>query len=295
MKPVWLIPFALLTLGALEVRAQQPAADSKAASAASASEASPAPEYKTPTWGVIPAPAWPAPPSPPAPEKVTIPKDTSFAVTLDTPLSTRISKAGQLVNFRTTDAFPVYEGLVIPPDTIFSGSVIEARKPGSFGKAGVIRVKVDHIQLANGANAEVTARLESQDLNAQGRLQSDKSGKSKLINLALWAGQGSLLGLELDGAKGAGIGAGAGAAVALIIMMSRRGADIYLEPGTPFAVKLDEPLSLPGRAVQEIQPSTTATDAVVDGNGSPSAATTDPATDPARPELKHRPPKKPPN
>ena len=220
-----------------------------------------------------------------------IPAGTNFAVTLDTPLSTRISKSGQLVNFRTSEAFPVYEGLVIPPDTIFSGTVTEAHRPGSFGKSGVLRVKVDHIQLANGASAEVAAKLDSQDINGQGRLRSDNNHASNLASVAIWAVQGTLVGGQIRGWKGAGVGAGAGAAVALMILMSRHGSDVYLEPGTPFLVKLDQPVSLPGKAVAAVQPSTpNLANAAGDASADSSApGNSTPAIPGDRPVLKHRP------
>jgi len=238
-----------------------------------------------------------------------IPARTRFDVTLDTPLSTRISKKGQLVNFRTSEALPLTDDLMIPPDTIFAGKVTEVRRPGAFGKSGVLKVKVEHLELSTGAGTDVIARLDSQDINAQGKLRSDSSRAANLVSLGLWAAQGAIIGSQIKGAKGAGVGAGAGAMIGLIILMSKHGADVYLEPGTPFLVELDQPASLPGKAVLAAQPdaatntpeasqasnapaktgtqpnSTSANGASTPGS-SPSA---DPATDPGRPKLEHRP------
>jgi hypothetical protein len=257
-----------------------------------------------------PEPVRPPAPRLTAPETVVIPAGTQFAVTLDTPLSTRISKTGQLVNFRTSEALPVVDNLVIPPDTIFVGKVTEAHRPGAFGKSGVLKVKVDRLELTTGAGTDVIARLDSQDINAQGRLRSDSNRAANLVSLGLWAAQGAIIGAQIKGAKGAGVGAGAAAAVALIIMMSKHGADVYLEPGTPFLVELDQPASLPGKAVlaaqanalaantggasqASIAPAKAETQAnSASANGAATAASdpsTDPATDPDRPKLKHRP------
>ncbi len=293
--------FALLLLqaaGSGPLYAQQPAADEKnpppAAAAPATTPAAPAPgQYYKPSWGIIEQPFRVVPPPlREAPETVVIPAGTRIAVALDTPLSTRISKTGQIVNFRTTEALPVYQDLVIPSDTLFTGKVVEAHKPGSFGKSGVLRVKVDRIELPNGAGTDVIARLDSQDVNAQGRLQSDKNRTADLTSLALWSVQGTLLGAQINGGKGAAIGAGAGAAAALILLMSRHGSDIYLEPGTPFAVLLDQNVSLPGRAVADVQP-TSPNSSAAGGNESSasdsSASMKDPAADQGRPKLKHRP------
>ena len=74
-----------------------------------------------------------------------------------------------------------------------------------------------------------------------------------MIEMAQYALTGTLLGARIGGGKGAGIGAGAGALAALLIMMSRRGLDVYLEPGMPFVVVLDEAVELPGQEVHDAQ------------------------------------------
>lgn len=197
------------------------------------------------------APAAPAEPVPPPdlPAQVTIPAGSRIAVVLDTPLSTRISRAGQKVSFRTSDAVRLEDGLEIPPDTAFSGSVVEVKRPGGFGKSGVLRVKVDGVDLAAGASAPVVAHLESQDINAKGRLTTDNRHTTDLYSLAMYTLEGTLVGSRIKGGKGAAVGAGAGALAALIIMMSHRGQDVYLEPGMPFQVVLEQPVDLPGKAV----------------------------------------------
>ena len=151
---------------------------------------------------------------------------TRFDVTLDTPLSTRISKKGQLVNFRTSQPLPVTDDLVIPPDTIFAGKVIEVHRPGGFRKAGVLKVKVERLELSSGAGTDVVARLDSQDINAQGKLPSDRSRAADLIGIGLWSAQGALIGSQVGGAKGAGIGAGAAATNGMIIQKSKHGPDL---------------------------------------------------------------------
>ena len=189
------------------------------------------------------------------------------------------------MNFRTSEALPLTDDLVIPPDTIFVGKVTEAHRPGGFGKSGVLKVQVERLELSSGAGADVIARLDSQDVNAQGKLRSDSSRAADLISLGIWAAQGAIIGAEVKGAKGAGVGAGAGAMIGLIIMMSKHGLDVYLEPGTPFLVELNQPASLPGKAVLAAQPDASA----ANGTATPtSSSSADPATDPTRPQLKRR-------
>lgn len=142
--------------------------------------------------------------------------------------------------------------LELPADTMFVGSVVEVKRPGSFGKPGVLRVKVERVELSNGATANVVARLNTPDKD-QGRIAADSNRGADLYQLGMWTLQGTLIGSQVRGGKGAAIGAGAGAAAALIIMMSRRGPDVYLEPGMPFLVELDRAVELPGADVWAAQ------------------------------------------
>jgi hypothetical protein len=248
----------------------------------------------------IPAPA-PAPPveatpaPPPPPATVELPAGTRIPVVLDTALSTRITKRGESAIFRTTQAIPVHDTLEIPPDTEIVATVIEARKPGGFGKPGTLKIQLTGIRLASGAEQRLVARLDSQDMK-QGRISADKSGSNNVVDLAQWAVLGTLGGYQVGGGKGAGYGAAAGAAIGLVIMMARRGPDLYLEPGMPFDIVVNEPVALPGAEVQTAQQNYARTN----GPGSPgysgssSVSQMDPQNDSRvpesrRPVLKRRP------
>lgn len=241
-----------------------------------------------------PAPVGVPPPLPtPPPETVAIAAGTRVPVVLDTPLSTRITKTGQRVSFRTVDPLSVHETLEIPPETEFVGTVAEARRPGAFGRAGKLRVRVDHIQLSNGTPVNVAARLDSPDGRA-GRFSADSKAKSNVADLAQWALLGTLTGWQIGGGKGAGYGAAAGATVALVIGMSQRGPDLYLEPGMPFTVVLDQPATLPGTDVLAAQQAYARTHASTARPSSAAGPASDPDPDDRaqqsqRPKLKRRP------
>jgi hypothetical protein len=176
---------------------------------------------------------------------VEIPSGTRIEVALDTPISTRMSKKGQPVSFRSTQPVALNDMLELPADTMFIGTLTEVKRPGAFGKPGVLRVKVERVELSSGATANVVARLNTPDKD-QGRISADSSRATDLYQVGMWTLQGTLIGSQVNGGKGAAIGAGAGAAAALILMMARRGPDVYLEPGMPFLVELDSAVSLPG-------------------------------------------------
>jgi hypothetical protein len=66
--------------------------------------------------------------------------------------------------------------------------------------------------------------------------------------LVVLSAQGALAGAQFGG-KAAGIGAGTGAAVAAVLMMSKKGSDVSVSPGTPFSVRLQQDAELPAPAV----------------------------------------------
>jgi hypothetical protein len=221
---------------------------------------------------------------------VTLPAGSILNVVLETPLSTRIAKKNQPVTFRTVSPIRVFEGIDIPPDTAIHGTVVEAKKPGGFGKAGVIRVKIEQFELTQNAMVPLVARLQSADTDKQGSIRADSTRGTDLVEMAQYTLVGTLLGARIGGGKGAGIGAGAGALAALLILMSRRGRDVYLEPGMPFVVVLDEAVELPGQEVLDAQVSYAKAHPDASANAAGSAA--DPAMSippNERPVLKRRP------
>lgn len=243
---------ALLFLSALVVlplAAQEQSTEPAASATQSTEQQKPRRQYSI-WWPLVPDPLPPL--EPPPPETIQLPSGTQLNVILDTPLSTRMTKTGESVTFLLSDPLYVGDGLELPPDTRILGTVTEAKRPGMFGRAGKLKVKIEKIELPAGGDARLTARLQSGDPSAA-RLDADNNRATDLYNLASWGLQGTLIGAGLGGGKGAAIGAGAGAAAALILMASRRGPDLYLEPGMPFIVTLDSPVELRGWDVQNAQ------------------------------------------
>jgi hypothetical protein len=237
-------------------------------------------------------PVMPPPAVEPVPERVLLPSGTVLSVVLETPLSTRIAKQGQKVTFRTSAPTQLSEGLELPRDTAIEGTVLEARKPGGFGRAGSVRVKIDHVEVSPNYRAPLVARLQSAETDKQGSIRADNARGTDMIELAQYTLVGTLLGARIGGGKGAGVGAGAGVLTALIIMMSHRGPDVYLEPGMPFVVIVDESVELPGKEVADAQSSYAAAHAAAIAGGSDSSVDPNMTIPPnERPVLKRRPKK----
>jgi hypothetical protein len=290
----------LLALGALaafSVAAQQPASQPADSSQPASTQAQDQQQNKAPKqysiwWPLVPDPLPPL--EPPPPEVVRLERGTQLNVILDTPLSTRMTKTGERVTFLLSEPLDVGDGLELPPDTRILGKVTEAKRPGMFGRAGKLKVKIEQIELPTGGDARLVARLHSGDPDAT-RVPPDHNRATDLYNLASWGLQGTLIGAGLGGGKGAAIGAGAGAAAAILIMASRRGPDLYLEPGMPFIVTVDSPVELRGWDVQNAQKQYAGTHSSRNGayGSSESASESNPENDPElrnnRPKLKRRP------
>jgi hypothetical protein len=195
----------------------------------------------------------PEPAMPELPAQVAIPMDRPIRVTLDTPLSTRISRQGEIVTFRIAYSILLGDGLEVPPYTEIVGHVVEVKKPASFGKNGVLRVAVDRIRLDPDGGADLKAHVDSAEMRGPGRASTDKRRPTDLYSVMIGSVGGAILGAALGGAKGAAIGAGTGAGTAVLIKMAHRGDDVYLEPGMYFSVVLDQPVYLNGPAVYAAQ------------------------------------------
>jgi len=242
-------------------------------------------------WPLVPDPLPPL--EPPPPEWVRLERGTQLNVILDTPLSTRMTKTGEHVTFLLSEPLDVGDGLELPPDTRILGSVTEAKRPGAFGRAGKLKVKIEKIELPSGGDARLAAKLQSGDPDAM-RLQADSNRAVDLYNLASWGLQGTLVGASLGGGKGAAIGAGAGAAAAILIMAARRGPDLYLEPGMPFIVTLDSAAELRGWDVKNAQKHYAGAHSSIGVNGAGESASESIPEDDSelrgnRPKLKRRP------
>jgi hypothetical protein len=233
----------------------------------------PPPEEPAPVEAVKPEPEL-------LPELVVIPKGTRIAVALDTPLSTRDSRPGHVVKFRTLERLPLHAALELPPGTHFSGRIVSVRRPGAFGRPGELRVEVNRVQLSNGTEAGVVARLESADGSGVGRVTAEANRSTDLFTLVALTAQGTLLGARIRRGKGAALGAGAGAAAGLILLMSRRGPDLDIEPGKHFLLMTESAVELPSADVARAQQ---------DYERIHGPAPASPEEDPTRPKLKRRP------
>jgi hypothetical protein len=186
-------------------------------------------------------------------EEVAIPAGTRIAVVLETPLSTKFSREGQTVIYRTTRSVALAHDLELPPNVEIRGRVTEVIRPGMFGKAGGVRVRLERILLPGGTSAALRAQLRAPEPSARGRISGDgqlrRSRPGNMESLAMLSAQGTYVGARAGGAKAAAIGAGAGAALAAVLMMSQKGTEVSIPAGTAYFVRLRADANLSSSAV----------------------------------------------
>ncbi|HEU4413718.1 MAG TPA: hypothetical protein VFT65_02960 [Candidatus Angelobacter sp.] len=178
---------------------------------------------------------------------------TELHATLDTPLSTKTSKAGD--RFTATVADPVRAGdgaVVIPGGTRIEGEVADADEGKALaalrGK-GKLSLRFRDIVLPNGQTLPMTATLISVNstngkntkrADDEGEVRSDTRTRDVAKDMGVGAGIGTVAGLVFGGPlKGFAIGALAGGGYVL----ATKGKEVNLPAQTGMVIRLDQPIS----------------------------------------------------
>jgi cytoskeletal protein RodZ len=194
-----------------------------------------------------------APNSAPASVTGEVPAGTEIRATLDTPLSSKTSKAGD--RFTATISQPVQgaNGIVVPTGARVEGEVSEAEEgktiPALRGK-GTLNLRFRDIVLPNGQTVPLVATLISvnstngkntRKADEEGQVESGTRGKDVAKDVGIGAGAGTLAGLVFGGPlKGMAIGAMAGGGYVL----ATNGKEVNLPAQTGMVIKLDQTLTI---------------------------------------------------
>jgi hypothetical protein len=169
--------------------------------------------------------------------------DTTFAVRLLSPLSTKTAREGD--TFTASVEMPgQYQGAVM------EGRITRLKRPRKGVGKGKAEVRFEFETLTfNGRTAAITTNLihvaNSQGLmgvDEEGRAISVTSNKKRIISTLALAGIGAGIGAAAGGARGAAVGGAAGAAAGLLIglKMTTSGSDIEFRPGSMFTLSVSD-------------------------------------------------------
>jgi hypothetical protein len=184
---------------------------------------------------------------------------TEIRATVDTPLSTKTSKAGD--QFTATVTGPVRSSngdVAIPAGSKVRGEVSESEHgktlPAIRGKA-ILDLRFREVTLPDGRNLPIVASLASlhsasggsagATTDAEGQVRDRTTGKEVAKDVGIGAGMGTVAGLILGSAfKGLAIGAIIGGGYVL----ATKGKEVNLPAQSGLVLKLDRYLVMPANA-----------------------------------------------
>jgi len=189
-----------------------------------------------------------------SPQTITVPQGTVVRLTLQTPVSTKISEVGEPVRAVLYDDLYVDGNLVLGRGTEFVGRVSHVKRARRGQKQSELAIVFDRLVTSYGEEPVKTVLAAIDDWQGDRKIKSDdegvarggRSGERTLENVY----RGSHIGLAAGTAVGlitrSGMAAGIVIASTLggAVLMSK-GADIRLNPGAILRVKLEQPLELP--------------------------------------------------
>jgi hypothetical protein len=191
-------------------------------------------------------------PTPAAPAEFVVDQGTRILLRLTSSVNTKRSAPGDRVYLET--AVPVFvDGrLLIPRGSYVTGTVTESKPAGRVKGKAALNLRFDTLTLPNGVTRDFRSRAASADARgnldrSEGRIEGEgnKSGDAKTVGetTAAGAGIGTIAGAAAGHyGLGAGIGAAAGAAAGLAGVLSSRGPEVVLPPGTTMELVLDRDL-----------------------------------------------------
>lgn len=184
---------------------------------------------------------------------------TAIPVTLETSISTEVSRAGDLVEARVAQDIPLQSG-VIPAGTTISGNVTNAKSGRFFDRSGLLTVQFNKIRAPNGVETPISAHLTGKVGKYPQKGQNTVRGEgigAKTFGIGMrtlgGAGLGAALGTGIGAIAGGGFGAGAGAWSGAAIgggtgllwgLTLRKGRNVLIKAGTIMQLQLDAPVSM---------------------------------------------------
>ena len=184
----------------------------------------------------------------PAVQGLSLPTGTGIKMKLETPLSTRSSKAGDTFAGRVTEAVMLNGKAVIPVGAAVQGRVVRVTDPRRIKGVPTLDLMPDEITMPDGTRYTIQAVLVDTsaphtNVNDEGQIKGPGHDKRDLLEMGVGTGAGVGVGAAVGGGKGALIGGMIGGGATVIHWLTRRhSAD--LPAGTEIVMELNRPLAL---------------------------------------------------
>ena len=189
-----------------------------------------------------------------AQQGTSLPAGTGLRMRLETPLSTRKSKVGDVFSGRLTEAVVVNGQTMVPAGAAVTGRVIKVTEPRRFAGTPSIALLPDRIVMPNGNEYLITATVvdtagsSSTTVDDEGRIHGrGRTGRDN-AEMVAGAGTGAVIGALVAGAKGLFIGGGLGfGVIAAHWLMEKHSAQ--LPAGTEIFLELNRPVTMSSAGV----------------------------------------------
>jgi hypothetical protein len=161
------------------------------------------------------------------PDPITVPEGATFALVLDTAISSATSRSGDLIVARLAEDIKVGEKVVVPSGSEVRGRVTAAVPSGRVKTRARLAFDFDTLVL-DGKEHSIGTR--TVDLTAGDTHNRDAA--------TIGIGAGAIIGAIADGGKGAAIGTLIGGAAGTGVVLTDTGKEISLGTGSRVTVRL---------------------------------------------------------
>jgi hypothetical protein len=164
-----------------------------------------------------------------------VPIGTKLDITLNTPLSTQFSQAGDQFTADVSDG--PYKGAII------HGTVRSASQSGHFKGSAELLLSFDRIVLRDGRRGKILAEVtqvyvQGDKVGNEGAIESSGQGKYTWIRAGLGSAVGAAFGGIFGGGEGAAIGAVAGGGAGAASKAVSKVQQVVLESGTMLTISV---------------------------------------------------------
>jgi len=171
----------------------------------------------------------------PAQATLPVPLGTKLDITLNTPLSTQFSQAGDQFTADVSDG--PYKGAII------HGTVRSVSQSGHFAGSAELLLSFDRIVLRDGRRGKILAEVtqiyvHGDKVGPEGVIESSGQGKYTFIRAGLGSAVGAALGGIFGGGEGAGIGALAGGGAGAASKAVSKKQQVVLDSGTMLTISV---------------------------------------------------------
>lgn len=177
-----------------------------------------------------------APTPPPAPPKpFVVPAGTEIPVILSSAINSRVANPGDEFEASVATDILVDNEVAIPKDSHVTGTVVNAKKQGTFKGEAILSVKLTRLEVRGKGYMIAT--------NTYGGTQKGK-GKRTAVVTGGGTAVGALIGGLAGGGKGAAIGAGVGAGGGLAASGTTGGKNVEFPAESRITFKLAESVTI---------------------------------------------------